>query len=132
MKSICPITVLAWSIAGSSLTAGPGMAEQHLSAAQQAMNAAERNQVHAPWDPNDMEKLSKEMGLIRPGAKTPYPTARLPDYLKTPESVEELMPQPRYAVQQKGGRTPLGLAGPGDIDLIPILCIDPPDDNPAR
>ncbi|MEJ2172682.1 MAG: hypothetical protein P8X59_07820 [Woeseiaceae bacterium] len=131
MKSIYPITVLAWSIAGSSLAAGPGMAEQHLSAAQQAMNAAERNRVYAPRDPNDMEMLRKAMALIGPGAKTPYPTAGFPDYLNTPESVEELMLH-RVAVRKKRGRTPLSLAGPGDIVLIPILCIHQPNDNPAR
>ncbi|NIL94784.1 MAG: hypothetical protein GTO71_10200, partial [Woeseiaceae bacterium] len=48
------------------------------------------------------------------------PRARFPNYLKAPESIDELMPQARHAVQQKGGRTPLGLADPGDIVLIPI------------
>jgi hypothetical protein len=46
--------------------------------------------------------------------------ARFPAYLDTPESIDKLMPQARYAVQQKGGRTPLGMVDPGDIVLIPI------------
>jgi len=95
-------------------------ADQHLSPEQQRMTAEERNKVYAPWDPKDMDKLRKEMGLIGPGTTTPFPTARFPGYLKTPESVEQIMPQAQYAVQQKGGRTPLGLTDPGDIVLIPI------------
>ena len=95
-------------------------AGEHLSARQENMPADERNKVYAPWDPNDMDKLRKEMGLIGPGTNTPFPTARFPGYLKTPESLEELMPQARYAVQQKGGRSPLGLVEPGDIVLIPL------------
>ena len=96
------------------------LADQHLTDAQKKMTAAERNKVYAPWDPQDLDDLRKKMGLIGPGTTTPYPTARFPDYLKTPESLEDLMPQARQAVQQKGGRTPLGLADPGDIVLIPI------------
>jgi hypothetical protein len=30
------------------------------------------------------------------------------------------MPQARFAVQQKGGRSPLGLTNPGDVVLIPV------------
>jgi hypothetical protein len=120
MKNKYPLAALGLSIIASFLIVDTGQADQHLSAAQLAMTVAERNRVYAPWDPKDMDKLRKEMGLIGPGTRTPYPTARFPDYLKTPESVEELMSQARYAVQQKGGRTPLGLAEPGDIVLIPI------------
>jgi len=95
-------------------------ADQHLSREQQRMSVDERNTVYAPWDPKDINKLRKEVGLIGPGPQTPYPTARFPGYLTTPESIEQLMPQAEFAVQQKGGRTPLGLADPGDIVLIPI------------
>ena len=110
MKNKYPLAALGLSIIASFLIVDTGQADQHLSAAQLAMTVAERNRVYAPWDPKDMDKLRKEMGLIGPGTRTPYPTARFPDYLKTPESVEELMSQARYAVQQKGGPH---TAGPG-------------------
>lgn len=105
-------------LAGSSMQAS--FADQHLDDRQKAMDAEERNRVYAPWDPKDLNELRKEMGLIGPGTTEPYPSPRFPGYLKTPESVAELMPQARHAVQQKGGRSPLGLAEPGDIVLIPI------------
>lgn len=89
-------------------------------ARQKVMSADERNRVYAPWDPADIEELRKQVGLIGPGPSSAYPAPRFPGYLKTPESVHELMPQARHAVQQKGGRTPLGLAEAGDIVLIPI------------
>ncbi len=95
-------------------------AQDHLSAEQQKMSASERNLVYAPWDPAQMPELRKKVGLIGPGTDTTFPEARFPGYLKTPESMDELMPQARYAVQQKGGRTPLGLTDPGDIVLIPL------------
>jgi hypothetical protein len=87
---------------------------------QQAKTAAERNKLHAPWDPKDMDKLRKEVGLIGPGTQAPFPTASFPGYLKKPEALAELMPQAQHAVSQKGGRTPLGLVDPGDIVLIPL------------
>ena len=97
-----------------------GNASDHLSAAQQAMTVDERNKVYAPRDPADLQKLRKEVGLIGPGSNTPLPSAKFPGYLRTPETVEELIPQARYAVQQKGGRSPLGLTNPGDVVLIPV------------
>lgn len=98
----------------------PLYAGHHLSPGQLGMTAEERNRVHAPWDPADIDTLRREMGLIGPGPQNPLPTARFPGYLKKPESVEQLLPQARYAVIQKGGRSPLGLAGQGDIVLIPV------------
>jgi hypothetical protein len=95
-------------------------ADNHLTPEQQEMTIEDRNLVFAPWDPADMDELRREVGLIGPGISTPFPEARFPGYLKTPENIEELMPQARYAVQQKGGRVPLGLAEPGDIVLIPL------------
>ena len=50
-------------------------ADQHLSREQQRMTVDERNKVYAPWDPKDINKLRKEMGLIGPRKR---PT-RLPD-----------------------------------------------------
>jgi hypothetical protein len=96
------------------------IAKHHLSPEQSRMSAEQRNKVYAPWDPKDINKLRNEMGLIGPGTNAPYPTARFPGYLKKQVSVEELMPQARYAVQQKGGRSPLGLTNPGDVVLIPV------------
>jgi len=97
-----------------------GFANEHLSPEQQRMTVDERNKVYAPWDPKDLDKLRQEIGLIGPGTRSPFPTARFPGYLKKPESIEQVMPQAEFAVQQRGGRTPLGLADPGDIVLIPI------------
>ncbi|MDX1498496.1 MAG: hypothetical protein R3176_01280 [Woeseiaceae bacterium] len=108
------------SIASSALPIGSADADWHLTAEQQAMTTEQRNRVYAPWDPADIGKLRKAMGLVGPGPTRPYPTARFPGYLQAPESLDDLMPQARHAVQQKGGRTPLGLADPGDIVLIPI------------
>ena len=85
-----------------------------------AGTAEERNKVYAPWNPQDMDKLRKEVGLVGPGPQTALPEARFPDYLKTPETIEEMMPQAMAAVSQKGGRTPLGLAEPGQIILIVV------------
>jgi hypothetical protein len=95
-------------------------AHQHLSPEQLQMSAEDRNKVYAPWNPTDIDKLRKEMGLIGPGTNAPYPTAKFPGYLNLPESVEQVIPQAKYAVIQKGGRSPLGLANPGDIVLIPV------------
>jgi len=94
--------------------------DNHLSPEQQAMTANERNLVYAPWNPADMGQLRKQIGLIGPGTNTPFPEARFPGYLKNPQNIEELLPQARYAVSQKGGRAPLGLVDPGDIVLIPL------------
>ncbi len=60
------------------------------------------------------------MGLVGPGPQNAIPGATFPDYLKQPNTVEELMPQAQAAVIQKGGRSPLGLAEPGDIVLIVV------------
>ena len=96
----------------------PGYADNHLTPELQKMTVEQRNLVYAPWDPNDMDDLRKEVGLIGPGTNTPFPEARFPGYLKMPENIGQLMPQAQYAVQQKGGRTPLGLVDPGDIVLL--------------
>lgn len=84
------------------------------------MSVDERNLVYAPWDPAGMVERRRQVGLIGPGTSKPFPAARFPGYLTTPESIEQLMPQAQYAVQQKGGRTPLGLVEPGDVVLIPL------------
>ncbi|MEI8309809.1 MAG: hypothetical protein WCH98_03575, partial [Verrucomicrobiota bacterium] len=97
-----------------------GYAQERAAGPAGAKTAAERNRVHAPWNPKDMDKLRKEVGLIGPGTQAPFPTATFPGYLKKPTSLADLMPQAQYAVSQKGGRTPLGLVGPGDIVLIPL------------
>ncbi|MGK0297990.1 MAG: hypothetical protein ACI9XC_001608 [Gammaproteobacteria bacterium] len=101
-------------------------ANDHLTTDQLKMSTSERNRVYVPWNPEDMDNRKKEVGLIGPGTNTPFPSARFPDYLKMPNTIEDLMPQAQYAVQQKGGRTPLGLVEPGDIVLIPL----PHDANP--
>lgn len=116
------------ALAGISLLAvyASSQADHHLSAEQQKMTAQQRNLIYAPWDPKDMDKLRKQVGLIGPGTTTPFPQARFPGYLKTPKNIAELMPQARFAVSQKGGRAPLGLADPGDIVLIPLpITADP-------
>jgi hypothetical protein len=92
---------------------------QEMDIAEYKRLATESNKNYAPWDPADIDKLRKEVGLIGPGPQNPYPTPRFPDYLKKPSS-EEMMPQSLAAVAQKGGRTPLGLADPGDIVLIVV------------
>jgi len=97
-----------------------GFASGHLSVEQMGMTKEERNKVYAPWNPAELEELRKEVGLVGPGTNAPYPTARFPGYLKTPQSIDDLMPQAQYAVQQKGGRSPLGLVEPGEIVLIPL------------
>jgi hypothetical protein len=83
-------------------------------------SADERNKGYAAWDPKNMEKLRKEVGLVGPGPQSPYPKATFPGYLKKPKSIEEMMPQAQAAVLQKGGRVPLGLAEPGDKVLIVV------------
>jgi hypothetical protein len=50
--------------------------------------------------------------------KKKYPAPRFPSYLKTPKSVEEVMPYARAAVRQIGGRTPLGLVEKGQTALL--------------
>ena len=41
----------------------------------QAKSAAERNRIHAPWNPRDMDRLRKEVGLIGPGTQAPFPVS---------------------------------------------------------
>jgi hypothetical protein len=82
--------------------------------------AIKRNKNYAPWNPNDIVKLREDTGLIGPGPRTSLPEATFPGYLTRPTTVAELMPQALAAVTQKGGRSPLGLADPGDIVLIVI------------
>ena len=82
--------------------------------------AIERNKNFAPWDPEDLNTLRRETGLIGPGPRTSIPEATFPGYLEKPDTIAELMSQSLAAVTQKGGRSPLGLAEPGDIVLIVI------------
>jgi hypothetical protein len=82
--------------------------------------ALTRNANYAPWDPGQIQKLRNDVGLIGPGPRAPIPEATFPAYLKKPNTIEELMPQALAAVTQKGGRSPLGLAEPGDIVLIVV------------
>ncbi len=110
-----PLIFLLFGFSYSSL-----YADNHLSPEQQKMTIKERNLVYEPWNPADMEQRRKDIGLIGPGTQTPFPEARFPGYLEKPENIDELMPQARYAVSQKGGRAPLGLVEPGDIVLIPL------------
>ncbi len=106
---VVPISLIGYAQERTGEQAGP-----------RSKAAVERNKVYAPWNPKDMDKLRKEVGLIGPGTQAPFPTASFPGYLKKPNSLAELMPQAQFAVSQKGGRTPLGLAEPGDIVLIPL------------
>ncbi len=82
--------------------------------------AVARNHVYAPWDPMQIDALRKQIGLVGPGPQNDITQATFPDYLKQPNTVEELMPQAQAAVIQKGGRSPLGLAEPNDIVLIVV------------
>jgi hypothetical protein len=94
--------------------------DREMSPAELKRLAEEKNKIYAPWDPADIDELRREVGLIGPGPQSPIPEARFPSYLKKPNTVEEMMPQALAAVAQKGGRTPLGLADPGDIVLIVV------------
>ena len=118
MKKYCsPVLLLlatAWIFA---LTPGAYAQDQQ---AKLKSEAASRNMVFAPWNPQDIDKVRLEQGLIGPGPKSDIPQARFPDYLVKPTTIEEMMPQSLAAVAQKGGRTPLGLVDPGDIVLIVV------------
>ncbi|MGH7775261.1 MAG: hypothetical protein ACREQA_23790 [Candidatus Binatia bacterium] len=50
--------------------------------------------------------------------KTKYPSPRFPSYVKSPKSVEDVVPFARAAVRQTGGRTPLGLVEKGKTVAI--------------
>ncbi len=52
----------------------------------------------------------------------PFPEPRYPDYLKTPNSIDDLLPPARKAVERTTGRGALGLAKPGDKVLIVTPC----------
>jgi len=108
LVTILTVSVLSGSVVqAQQLEVSEGTAEQ-------------RNLVHAPWNPEDMDKRRKEVGLIGPGPQTAIPEARFPGYLKSPETVELMMSQAMAAVSQKGGRTPLGIVEPGEIVLIVV------------
>jgi hypothetical protein len=94
--------------------------DQNSEQAKLKSEAIRRNKIYAPWNPKDIDKLRKQEELIGPGPKSSIPHARFPGYLTTPTSVDEMMPQALAAVAQKGGRTPLGLADPGDMVLIVV------------
>jgi hypothetical protein len=59
---------------------------------------------------------SPHQGALQENKKFPPP--RFPSYLKTPKSVDEVMPYARAAVRQIGGRTPLGLVEKGQTVLL--------------
>jgi hypothetical protein len=107
------VTILTLSVLSGSVVQG-----QQIQVSEGT--AAQRNLVHAPWNPKDMDKRRKEVGLIGPGPQTAIPEARFPGYLKSPETVELMMQQAMAAVSQKGGRTPLGIVEPGEIVLIVV------------
>lgn len=52
----------------------------------------------------------------------PFPEPKSPDYLKTPTSVNELLPAAMKALERTTGRGGLGLAKPGDKVLIITPC----------
>jgi hypothetical protein len=104
----------------SVVLVSPNLFTQELTKAEYKRLASESNKNYAPWNPADIEKLRKEIGLIGPGPRNPIPGARFPGYLKKPNTIDEMMPQALAAVAQKGGRTPLGIADPGDIVLIVV------------
>lgn len=52
----------------------------------------------------------------------PFPEPRYPDYLKTPTSIDDLLPAARKALQRTTGRGALGLAKTGDKVLIVTPC----------
>ena len=83
-------------------------------------DAIARNHLYAPWDPGQIDNLRNSIGLVGPGPQNEIPEATFPDYLKKPETIEQLLPQAMAAVIQKGGRSPLGLAEPGDVVLIVV------------
>lgn len=81
---------------------------------------AERKFIFEPWEPKDIDKRRKEYGLIGPGPQSAYPEPRFPRNLAKPTSIEQIMPNARATVRQTGGRSPLGLAEPGDRVLIVV------------
>lgn len=87
-------------------------------AAQEKMSIQDRKFVYAPWTPQDIGKLRAQYGLIGPGPQRPLPRPVFPGNLTRPDNVEALMPNARATVRQTGGRSPLGLAEPGDVILI--------------
>ena len=74
--------------------------------APQGQSLEARKANYAPWSPDQMAQRRKEQGLIGPGTARPVPPPSFPSYLRSPSSVEELMPQARAAARQTGGRTP--------------------------
>lgn len=52
----------------------------------------------------------------------PFPEPRYPDYLKSPTSIDDLLPVARKALERTTGRGALGLAKPGDKVLIVTPC----------
>lgn len=83
-------------------------------------DAIARNHLYAPWVPSQIDNLRNAIGLVGPGPQNGIPEATFPDYLKKPDTIEALLPLAMAAVIQKGGRSPLGLAEPGDVVLIVI------------
>ena len=74
-----------------------------------------RTSIFAPWALGQMGALRRKLGLVGPGPSGPLPKPAFPSYLKTPRSVDELLPAARAAVRQTGGRVPLGLVERGEI-----------------
>jgi hypothetical protein len=66
---------------------------QEISEEKLKAKAKERNKVYAPWNPANIEKRRKEMGMIGPGPQKPYSQVRFPDYLKKPNTIDEMMSQ---------------------------------------
>ncbi len=100
-------------LACGALPSGFVMAQTPVQPAATLPSIETRKAIYAPWSPDQMPQRRKEQGLRGPGTAKPVPPPAFPSYLKSPSSVEELMPQARAAARQTGGRTPLGLALPG-------------------
>src|SRR5689334_14083967 len=100
-------------LAGTAISLVAACSGQAMAAGEK-LSIEERKFIFEPWDPKNIDKRRKEFGLIGPGPQNAYPEPKFPRSLAKPNSIEEIMPNARATVRQTGGRSPLGLAEPGD------------------
>jgi hypothetical protein len=95
-----------------------GLASTDRAAGQTPTPIEAKKFLFSEWSPGDINKRRAQFGLVGPGPTKPYPKATFPRSLAKPNSLDEAMPNARATVRQTGGRSPLGLANPGDTVLI--------------
>src|SRR5690349_2889439 len=106
-------------LAGTAISLAAAFSGKAMAAGEK-LSIEEHKFIFEPWDPKNIDKRRKEYGLIGPGAQNPYPQPKFPRSLAKPDSIEAIMPNARATVRQTGGRSPLGLAEPGDKVLIVV------------